>query len=58
MELEDMRRLLVCFYVGGGLSVVHNTFLLQRVANTLTNLFDRLGLKTNINRTEVMVFLP
>ena len=58
MGLEDVRRLLACFYADDGLIVACDPADLQAAFNVLTGLFDRVGLRTNTTKTEAMVFLP
>ena len=56
--MEDVRRLLSCFYTDDGLIVAHNPADLQTAFDVLTGFFDRVGLRTNTTKTEAMVFLP
>ena len=58
MGLEDVRRLLSCFYADDGLIVARDPDKLQIAFDVLTGLFDRVGLRTNTTKTEAMVFLP
>ena len=58
MGLEDVRRLLACFYADDGLIVARDPGDLQVAFDVLTGLFDRVGLRTNTMKTEAMVFLP
>ena len=58
MGLEDVRRLMTCFYADDGLIVTRNPEDLQIAFDVLTGLFDRVGLRTNTTKTEAMVFLP
>ena len=56
--IQDVRKLLAAFYADDGLVASRDPDLLQDAFNDLTALFDRVGLKTNAKKTEVMVFLP
>ena len=56
--MEDVRRRLACFYADDGLVVARDPDELQMVFDVLTGLFDRVGLRTNTDKTEAMVFLP
>ena len=58
MGLEDVRRLMACFYADDGLIVARDPEDLQVAFDVLTGLFDRVGLRTNTTKTEAMVFLP
>ena len=58
MGLEDVRRLIACFYADDGLIVARNPEDLQIAFDVLTGLFDRVGLRTNTTNTKAMVFLP
>ena len=58
MGLEDVRRLLACFYADDGMIVARDPDDLQVAFDVLTGLFDRVGLRTNTTKTEAMVFLP
>ena len=58
MGLEDVRRLLSCFYADDGLIVARDPAALHVAFDVLTGLFDRVGLWTNTPKTEAMVFLP
>ena len=57
MGLEDVRRLLACFYADDGLIVARYPDELQIAFDVLTGIFDRVGLRTNTDKTEAMVFL-
>ena len=50
MGLEDVRRLMACFYEDGGLIVACMPEDLQIVFDVLTGLFDRVGLRTNTTK--------
>ena len=50
--------MLACFYADNGLIVLRDPDFLQRAFDALTDLFDRVGLKTNTTKTETMAFLP
>ena len=54
----DIRRLLACFYADDGLVLSREPAMLQRAFDILTGLFDRVGLRTNTKKTEVMIMLP
>ena len=58
MGLEDVRRLMVCFYADDGLLIARMPKDLQIAFDVLTGLFDRVGLRTNTTKAEAMVFLP
>ena len=58
MGLEDVRRLMACFCADDGLIVARDPDNLQVAFDVLTGLFDRVGLRTNITKTEATVFLP
>ena len=58
MGLEDVRRLLSCFYADDGLIVARDPAELQIAFDVLTGPFDRVGLRTNTSKTEAVVFLP
>ena len=58
MGMDDVRRLMACFYADNGLIVPRNPEDLQVAFDVLTGLFNRVGLRTNTTKTEAMVFLP
>ena len=58
MGLEDVRRLMACFYEDDGLIVARDPEDLQVAFDVLTGLFDQVSLRTNTTKTEAMVFLP
>ena len=49
--------LLACFYADNSLIGLRDPDVLQRAFNILTGLFDRVGLQTNMSKTETMPFL-
>ena len=49
---------LTVFYADDGLVVARDPGKLQIAFDVLTGLFDRVGLKTNTDKTEAVVFLP
>ena len=53
-----MRQLFACFYKDDGLLATRDPEHLQLAFDLLTDLFDRVGLKTNTTKTEAMTFLP
>jgi hypothetical protein len=55
---EDIRLLMACFYADDGLVMSQDPAMLQRAFDILTGIFDRVGLRTNIKKTEVMAFVP
>ena len=55
---EEVRLLLACFYADNSLIALRDPDFLQRAFDTLTDLFDWVGLKTNTTKTETMTFLP
>ena len=57
MDFTNVRHLLAVFYTDNGLIVARDPVVLQRAFNSLCAHFDRVGLKTNTTKTEVMVFL-
>ena len=58
MGLEDVRRLMACFYADDDMIVARDPEELQVAFDVLTGLFNRFGLRTNTTKTEAMVFLP
>ena len=58
MHFSDIRRLLVVFYANDGLTVARDPVVLQQAFDSLCSHLDRVSLKTNTTKTEVMVFLP
>ena len=54
----DIRRLLACFCADDGLVLSRDPAVLQRAFDALTGLFDRVGLRTNTKKTEVMIMFP
>ena len=50
--------LLACFYADNGLIASRDPDFLQRAFGVLTGLFDRVGLQTNMSKTETMTFIP
>ena len=55
---EEVRLLLACFYTDNSLIALRDPDFLQQAFDTLTDLFDWVGLKTNTTKTETMTFLP
>ena len=53
-----MRVLVAIFYADDGLIASRDPAQLQTAMDLLTGLFDRVGLRTNTDKTEVMTFLP
>ena len=58
MDILDVRQLLACFYADDGLIVARDPVQLQCAFDSLYALFDRVGLKTNTKKTELLVLLP
>ena len=58
LAIQDVRKLMAAFYADDGLVASRDPVRLQQAFNELTALFERVGLKTNAKKTEVVVFLP
>ena len=58
MGLQDVRRLLACFYADDGMIVARDPDDLQVAIDVLTCLFDRVGIRTNTTTTDPRVVLP
>ena len=55
VDTEDIRKLVACFYADDGLVAARDPETLQKAFDILTGLFDRVGLRTNTTKTEVIV---
>ena len=55
---ENIRLLMACFYADDGLVMSRGPEVLQRAFDILTGLFDQVGLRTNVKKTEVISFVP
>ena len=55
MDTEDIRKLVAYFYADDGLVAARDADTLQKAFDILTGLFDRVGLRTNTTKTEVMI---
>ena len=55
VDMEDIRNLVACFYADDGLVAARDADTLQKAFDILTGLFDRVGLRTNTTKTEVMI---
>ena len=53
-----MRHRAAIFYVDYGLVVLTDPVWLQRSFDTMTRLFDRVGLQTNFGKTVGIIFRP
>ena len=58
LGLDNMQQLFACFYADDDLLVAWDPKHLQLAFDLLTNLLDKVGLKTNTTKTKAMTFLP
>ena len=58
IPLREIRTRIAIFYSNDGLIASRNPETLQKAIDLLTGLFDRVGLQTNIRKTEVIIFMP
>ena len=56
--VQDIQRLAKYFYADDGFLASTRATRLQRVFNVLTELFDRVGLRTNVGKTVSMACQP
>ena len=54
VDTDDIRKLVACFCADNGLVAARDVDTLQKAFDVLTSLFDRVGLRTNTTKTEVM----
>ena len=57
LDLDDVRQLFACFYADNSLLAARDPEHLQLAFDLLTDLFDRVGLKTNTTRLPLICCL-
>ena len=57
VDTEDVRQIVACFYSDDGLIAARDPSTLQKAVDALVAIFERVGLKTNTEKTEAMTFV-